>query len=249
MKKFKIKHTLFIVAFLFSLLFNSVFAYAQGDGTAFSSGVKPLNYDYCALEDGTKIQSGQEINNLQPKFTLKFDKNVVNMLVWENNRKCISMTTDNNENVVIDVSKIDSTVDFDHRQEIFLQPINPLQQGKTYYIKVGPELLAANKTSTLGGSTGGNGISISFKTEKQEVSQNSNTTDINQNDTSEVSNNTAATKEQPKTENSNSTQLSAGSNDNYSNLLLDIIIGVFILSWIVFEFVVKRRRKKERKEQ
>jgi hypothetical protein len=66
-----------------------------------------------------------------------------------------------------------------------------------------------------------------------------------------VSNNNtaAAATEQPKTENSNSTQPSVASNDNYSNFWLDVIIGVLILSWIVFEFFVKRRRKKERKEQ
>jgi hypothetical protein len=50
-------------------------------------------------------------------------------MLFENNR-VFSMTTDNNENVVIDVSKIDSTVDFDHRQ--ILLPINRCNRKLLY---------------------------------------------------------------------------------------------------------------------
>lgn len=68
-----------------------------GEGTP---GVKPLSFVSCTLEDGSKIDNQQGIT-LQPKFTLTFHKNVVNMLIWERNRKCFSISTDDNGQVPI----------------------------------------------------------------------------------------------------------------------------------------------------
>jgi len=165
MKNFKLKYVSFFIVFLFSTLFINVSVYAVGSGTPGSSGVKPLSYVSCTLEDGSKIDGG-EISTLKPKFTLQFDKNIVYMLVWEQNRKSVSMSTDDNTNVPIDVTKKDDTVDFDHRQQIFVQPLNSLEPEKTYHIKVGPNLIAKNLQSTLSGTTEGKGIDISFKTKK-----------------------------------------------------------------------------------
>ncbi|MEQ8155374.1 MAG: hypothetical protein ABRQ25_10900 [Clostridiaceae bacterium] len=156
--------------FLITVLLFMVTNYAYAEVAGSSGDIKPLNFISCTLEDGSRI-NGAEIANLKPKFTLLFDKNVVNMLVWENNRKCVSILSDNNSSVPVDVSKIDDTVDFDHRQQIFVQPVNQLEPGRTYYIKVSPDLVAKNGVATLGETTGGQGVTISFKTKTSEVVQ------------------------------------------------------------------------------
>lgn len=157
--------------FLITVLLFMVTNYAYAEGIVGSSGdIKPLSFISCNLEDGSRVD-GAEVVNLRAKFTLQFDKNVVNMLVWENNRKCVSLLNDKNASVPIDVSKIDDTVDFDHRQEIFVQPVNQLEPGRTYYIKVSPDLVAKNGVATLGETTSGQGVTISFKTKISEAAQ------------------------------------------------------------------------------
>lgn len=264
MKNFKLKYVLFLIIFLFSSLFINMSVYAAGPGIPGSSGVKPLSYVSCTLEDGTKVDGG-EISALQPKFTLQFDKNIVDMLVWEKNRKSVSMCTDDNANVAIDVTKIDDTVDFDHRQQIFVQPLKPLESGKIYHIKVGPNLIAKNFQSTLGGSTGGKGIDVSFKTKKQEVAQGTDTPSIsNQNASPKDSKDTAAA-------NSTNTNTTAGANQNVtgkdsvakaseqskteslmgnmSTYWLDFVIGLLIIAWIAFEVIKRRKKERNNKPQ
>jgi len=208
MKNFKLKYILSIVVLLFSMLFSTLCAYAAngqgtgqggGGGGEGAPGLKPLSFVSCTLEDGSKIDSEQGIT-LQPKFNLKFDKNVVNMLIWERNRNCFSLSTDNNVQVPITVSKIDDTVDFNRRQEIFVQPVNALEQGKTYHIKVSPDLLAKNGNSTLGGTTNGEGITISFKTKQESTSKPAVT---EQNVSQSVSQNSSETKSSDQAKNSN----------------------------------------------
>lgn len=260
MKNFKLKDVLFLIVCLLSPLFINVSVCAVGPGVPGSSGVKPLSYVSCTLEDGSKVDGG-EISALQPKFALQFDKNIVNMLIWEENRKSVSMCTDDNVNIPINVTKMDDTVDFDNRQKIFVQPISPLKPGKTYHIKVGPNFLAKNLQSSLSGTTGGKGIDVSFKTKKQEIAQGTNTPSV-ANENSSQKDSAAKASEQPKTESSNSSQSSNNSNKpsveqkvgdqtvnkteslmgNMSNYWLDFVIGLLIIAWIAFE-VIKRRKK------
>lgn len=169
MKKSALKLSLFLFIFFIFSLSTTYFTYAAGQGD-----IKPLSYVSCTLDDGSRVDNASRIT-LQPKFTLLFDKNVVDMLVWENNRKCISLSADGNANVAIDVSKIDDTVDFDHRQQIFVTPSNALKPDTTYHIYISPNLTAKNGVATLGGTTGGQGITITFKTKVQEVPQDTNT--------------------------------------------------------------------------
>lgn len=167
MKNLKIKNVLICFLFVTLFLSNAVYVYAQGEGVPGSSGTKPLNFVSCTLEDGSSIDTAGGITT-QPRFKIQFDKDIVNILVWENNSKCFTMT-DGNSNVPIVVSKIDDTVDFDNRQIVYMHPSGALQPGKSYYIKVAPNLIAKNGQSTLAGTTGGKGMTISFKTEGQAV--------------------------------------------------------------------------------
>ena len=150
-------------------MLNVNFVYGAGDGNRDAKEAKPLKFVSCTLESGGSIKGELDVT---PKFKLQFDKNVVNMLVWENNRNCISLVGSDNKTIPSIVSKIDDTVDFDNRRNIFLTPKTPLEKGKIYYIKVSPNLVAANKESVLSATTGGKGVSLSFKTKGEEKVEN-----------------------------------------------------------------------------
>jgi hypothetical protein len=88
-------------------------------------------------------------------------------LYGNNNKGCFSLVSENNQTVAINVTKIDDTVDTNEKQNVYIEPVNALDPGTTYYLKVSPALQAKNGNSTLGGTTGGNGMTITFKTAGQ----------------------------------------------------------------------------------
>jgi len=240
MKKFKHQYTAFLIIFLFSMLFGTIHAYAAGAGSQADSpgtkGAKPLSFTSCILEDGSKINTEEGIT-LQPKFKFEFDKNVVNMLVWENNSKCFSLSL-NNINVPIIVSKIDDTVDSDSKQLIFMHPKNKLEPGKTYYIKISPELLAKNN-STLGGSTNGQGITLSFKTQGKAAKPGTNSN-------SSTADNTAVNSPDA---NQNTSQNSSAVSKMTINNWIELVSGIVIAGWLITEFLIKRKLKKGRDDK
>lgn len=112
-------------------------------------------------EDGREVQGSTQVPT-RPKFTVTFDKNVVNDTVWENNRKSFSLFSQSGENIPINVTRIPDTVDFSQRRNIFVEPVNPLVPGTSYTLKISPNL--KSKTGvTLGQSTAGRGVTITFK--------------------------------------------------------------------------------------
>lgn len=151
-------YRIFTVCFILLTLCILTVCAANGDGT----GSKPLNFVSCSLNDRTDVADGAEVS-VQPSFTLHFDKNVVNMLVWLNNRSCVEILTSDDKQVPADVTKIDDTVDSANKQEIFLKPQEALDPNSVYYIYVSPKLTAKNSVS-LSGSTDGKGITIKFIT-------------------------------------------------------------------------------------
>lgn len=126
-------------------------------------GQKPLSLVNASLTDGGDIQNAANVP-LQPKFKIVFDKNVVNSTVWNNNRQCFSLSSTDQPNIPITVTKVDDTIDFSQRQNIYIQPVSPLSPGTTYQLVISPNLQAKNAFSTLGGTTGGQGITLAFKT-------------------------------------------------------------------------------------
>lgn len=139
---------------------------AEGGDRANSPGIpgqKPLSFVSISLIDGSKVEGTSNIP-IQPKFKLVFDKNIVNSLIWGRNSKCFTMVSSKNQSVPILVTKIDDTIDFSQRQNAFVEPASPLSPGTTYTLRVSPDLLAKNGVSTLGGTTGGKGIAITFRT-------------------------------------------------------------------------------------
>jgi len=159
--------------FLLLFLFLASAAFAQGGEKSSSPGIpgqKPLSFVSISLVDGGKVQDAADVPT-EPKFKLEFDKNVVNSTVWEINRNCFSLVSQDNVDVPVIVTKVDDTIDFSQRNNIFVQPASPLSPGTSYTLKVSPALKAKNGVSTLGGTTSGQGVSISFKTQGQAISQ------------------------------------------------------------------------------
>jgi len=160
---------LVVLKILFVFLFISAHVvYAEGGQSSSSgtSGQKPLGFVSISLEGGGEVYNATNVPT-QPKFNIIFDKNVVNSTIWDNNRQCFGLISADNKNIPVVVSKIDDTVDFNHRQNIYVQPINPLSPGTSYMLTISPDLQAKNGKSTLAGTTGGQGITISFKTAGQ----------------------------------------------------------------------------------
>lgn len=152
--------------FLLLFLFFANAAFAEGGDRSSSPGIpgqKPLSYVSISLVEGGQAQDAADVPT-QPKFKLEFDKNVVNSTIWEINRNCFSLVSENGEDVPVSVTKVDDTIDFSQRNYIFVQPVSALSLGTSYTLKISPDLKAKNGVSTLGGTTSGQGLSISFNT-------------------------------------------------------------------------------------
>ncbi|MDV3426636.1 MAG: hypothetical protein LIR50_05535 [Bacillota bacterium] len=245
MKKFKHEFIIFHIIFLLSILFSTANVYAAASGlqtgTPGTYGTKPLNFISCTLEDGSEIDIPNGIT-LQPKFKFQFDKSVVNMLIWENNSKCFSLYT-GSENVPIVVSKVDDTVSFDMRQTIFMHPKKSLEPGKTYYIKISPKLLAKNLNSTLGGSTNGKGVTLSFKTQGQAANPGTNSSSSTAKNT--INNASANSPDADQ----NTSQNSSAVSKMALNSWIELVSGIVIAGWIITEFLIKRKLKKGRNDK
>lgn len=191
---------------------------ALGAGQPSPNNAKPLGFMSCTLLNGVKTQTGTKIS-LTPEFSLLFDKNVVDAQVWDQNKACVSLQTADGKIVPANVTKIDDTIDFSHRQQIFLKPAGVLSAGSSYKIYISPKLIAKNGVSVLSQTTSGKGVTIPF------VAQAVVKSDV-------IPAAAASSKR---------------SSDAPWNLpVLDMALGAVIAGWIAWEIVrIRRRPKKE----
>lgn len=161
-KQFAVLLLTFIL--LFSLNYTAFAEGGEFSDTPGIPGAKPLSFVSIVLMDGTQVKDAQNIP-VKAKFKLHFDKNVVNSTIWEINRNAFTLTSQAGVKVPISVTKVDDTVDFSQRQDIFVETAEAMKEGTTYILKVGPELKAKNGVSVLGGTTDGKGVTIVFKTQ------------------------------------------------------------------------------------
>ncbi|MEW9700389.1 Ig-like domain-containing protein [Paenibacillus sp. SI8] len=147
---------------------NGSGAVPSGGGSGLSDP-KPLRFVSATLTDGDTNVLDSKTVPLKARIKLLFDKNVVNSTVWGINRECFSLSDSRGTNVPIEVTKIDDTTNFDERQAVFVKPVEPLQPGTTYNLKVAPELKAKNGV-TLGG-----GLTIAFGTTGEAASSTEKT--------------------------------------------------------------------------
>lgn len=245
----------------------AAFAYAEGGKQAASpggAGQKPFNLAAVTLVGGGSVKNAVDVPT-DANFYLQFDKNVVNSLIWGVNSKCVSLVSQDDENIPVNVTKLDDTIDFSQRQNIFVQPVNPLRPGTAYYLKISPELKAKN-----GATLGGTGITIAFKTKGEAVVQPSQSASepddiqpaaatpatpanvVAPNDLSGKDKQLSA--EKPEQQQATSTAAATGTSiqdldnkpkettANFVSWITPIGI-VLVAGWIVFEILIKRNRK------
>jgi hypothetical protein len=118
-------------------------------------GQKPLNFVSSVPANGAR-----NVSTRLKEIKLVFDKNVVNDLVWSNNRKQVRMFK-GSERIAIRVRRIPDTVDFSKRRNIYVRPVNALAPNTKYTI-----VILADLTSKAGEKLG-KSVVISFTTGKK----------------------------------------------------------------------------------
>lgn len=156
----KAKFILFILVLSSFIMGQIAFAAGDGAGGGKSEGLTLVS---SSIKDGTKGVS------LKPEIKLTFSKNIVNMTVADNNKKCFSLRNENGTNVPINVIFADDQVDFTDRNNAVIIPKSNLEQGTTY------SLVISSSLQSKSGVTTGQEIRITFTTEgTKTVNNNSN---------------------------------------------------------------------------
>lgn len=241
MQKNKTRLITAVILSLFLILLSAPAAFAENSDDSMA-GQKPLNFVSATLVDGGSIVDATDVP-VQPKLKLVFDKNIVNSAVWDNNKGCFSLVSENNQTVAINVTKIDDTVDTNEKQNVYIETVNALDPGTTYYLKVSPALQAKNGNSTLGGTTGGNGVTITFKSAGQQPANpdQQNEPQDNQSGSQNVqqqgSNNSGQGNQQTGSGNGNQTSVSTGGGS--AKVSLDAAKGQVINIVITISMTIK----------
>lgn len=140
---------------LFILVFSSLFIgqMASAEGGTGGGKNEPL-----ALRSSS-INNGATGVSLKPEIVLTFSKNIVNMKVVENNKKCFSLLTEDGVKVPINLFLADDQIEFEKRNDAIITPVDNLTQGTTYSIVISGSLTSKS------GVTTGKETRISFTTE------------------------------------------------------------------------------------
>lgn len=147
------------------MAFFSPLVFAASSGA--DAGRKELNF-LAATYNGINLENAVGVP-LTPEIMVEFDKDVINAAVWNNNKNGFKLQSERNEKVNINVTMVDDIADFNQKTKVFIELAQPLKSGTTYHLKVSPNLRAKNSNSTLADTTGGAGVTITFKTIGQTV--------------------------------------------------------------------------------
>lgn len=149
-----LRKTLIItLALLCSIILAIPVLAGQGDGSGGGKS-QPL-----ALVSSSPVD-GQKDVALPAEIKMTFSKNVVYMTVRDNNSKCFTMYSQDGKQVPIEVIMADDQIEFDKRQDIIVKPLQELEAGTTYTVKVAPQLESKSgvnlgKETTLSFTTAG----------------------------------------------------------------------------------------------
>lgn len=163
----------------------------EGDGSGGGKDV-PLGLTASDPANGSKnVSTTADIN-------LTFNKNVVNLTVKDNNMKCFSLSA-NGSYIPIQVNMPDDQVDFEHRRDISIDPLQDLKPGTIYRLVISGQLQAKN------GMTLGSPVTVSFTTAgstpvNQEVNTGNETQSSKDTDSAKTVTTTAKSEQQPSTE-------------------------------------------------
>ncbi len=131
-----------LVLLLLNLLTTPAFG-AGGDGTGGGNGENrsiALTLERASISDGaTNVPLNQTIQ-------LDFNKNICNVTVLPNNKKCFHLTDSDGKPVSIQLIFPDNQVQSDYRREVFIKPSKALKPDSTYRLSVDRNLQAKNGT-------------------------------------------------------------------------------------------------------
>ncbi|HBQ27176.1 MAG TPA: hypothetical protein DD791_12340 [Syntrophomonas sp.] len=147
------KALIITLALLCSIILALPVLAGQGDGSGGGKN-QPLALVSSSPADGQKDIA------LPVEIKMTFSKNVVYMTVRDNNSKCFAMYSQDGKQVPIEVIMADDQIEFDKRQDIVVKPLQELQAGTTYMLKVAPQLESKSgvnlgKETTLSFTTAG----------------------------------------------------------------------------------------------
>lgn len=144
------KNRLTVILALAIIFVAPLLAFAEGDGSGGGQN-QPL-----ALLTSTPADGARNVAR-DTEIKLSFNKNVVNMSVQANNRKCFTITQGQN-NVAFNVVMADDQVQPEGKRDIILVPKSSLLPGTSYKVTISSGLQAKN------GSAPTQAVSITFTT-------------------------------------------------------------------------------------
>ncbi|MCM3763671.1 Ig-like domain-containing protein [Neobacillus niacini] len=150
LKKTRLISLLFF--FLIVGLLTGQIASAEGDGTGGGKS-EPLSLV------SSSIQNGATGVPLKPEIKLTFSKNIVNMTVSDNNRKCFSLLSETGAATPIKVIFVDDQINPEGRDDAVIVPNDNLSPGTTY------TLVISSALKSKSGATTGKETKITFTTE------------------------------------------------------------------------------------
>lgn len=140
----------------------------EGDGSGGGKTV-PLGLASSTPSNG---QTGVE---LQPLIKLTFNKNVINLAIRDANKNCFTLVTSAGSQVPIEVIMADDQLYPEEKRNISVKPLQALQPGTAYSLKISPALQAKNGTSL------GHEVTLNFVTEGN-ATVSPTTTEVQPND-------------------------------------------------------------------
>lgn len=121
---------------------TGIIAYADpGDGDGSGNG---QNKDI-PLTLRESVPSDEELNvPLDVTIELYFNKNICNVKVLENNKKCFHLTSEDGEVIPLTITVPDDQVQRTYKRDAFLKPKEPLEPNTRYRVAVDKTLMAKN---------------------------------------------------------------------------------------------------------
>ena len=116
---------------------------AEGDGSGDGSGT---NRRVALTLTSSSVKDGSTNIPIDSTIQLNFNKNVCNITVLPNNKKCFHLTDVDGNAVPIKLTFPDDQVQHDYRREVFITPLDDLAKNTEYRISVDSTLMAKNGT-------------------------------------------------------------------------------------------------------
>lgn len=148
MSKNKVFHCILLI-FLFAALLSPVSAFAEdGDGSGEGNGQGlGINKDIALTLVSSSVTDGQTDVAVNETIELDFNKNICNITVLADNKKCFHLTDASGGAVAIKLIFPDDQVQHDYKKQVFIIPQEDLDSNTLYKVAVDSTLRAKNGTT------------------------------------------------------------------------------------------------------